>query len=308
MADPRADLMKREVNAEMIPNPLPPHSRIFSRLSPAVLDTIVCHAAALGDAKTSTRTLLACARTCRAMLRPSQTYLFKAVVLEHACEQTLAFSRAIDSKPALGLLVSNLTIHFESAKSIYPLPPHVIGRLSNLQQAIFAGHVSKLQALTVILDYAVPLQLKPFGTQLMTLEVDAAHSFSKTLEYREISALENLETLTLRYAKDDISIVTQVLSHIRSSKLRWLAIDHRVQDQTREATIRQLGALDPKLQDVSARPIFWDLQWVEWIVSCTVLPAAAEMERLRHAVMPFVQVLADRRILSVRVREYQKAA
>ncbi|KAI0692590.1 hypothetical protein C8T65DRAFT_745094 [Cerioporus squamosus] len=79
MTDHGTSVVKREKTAETLDSLPAPQSS--SRLPLTVLDTIICYAVATGtfdieEYKTNNRTLLACALTCRAMLRPAQTHLF----------------------------------------------------------------------------------------------------------------------------------------------------------------------------------------------------------------------------------------
>ena len=78
-------------------------------------------------------------------------------------------------------------------------------------------------------------------------------------------------------------------------------ITHRVEDQSLEGTVEQLEALNPKLQDLLARPAFWDLRRVVWEVLCKVLPKAEEREQWKLSVTQFLQVMAHRKILRVTV-------
>lgn len=65
--------------------------------------------------------------------------------------------------------------------------------------------------------------------------------------------------------------------------------------------MQQLEALNPKLQDLLARPAFWDLHSVSWWVLCKALPKGEEQEQWKKAVTPFLQVMAERNILRVTV-------
>ena len=102
-----------------------------------MLDIIIRYATSTTDAKTNTRTLLALARTSRFMLRPAQTHLYRIVILR--VEQISAFTHAIDTNPALGLLVKRFEVPYQGVPSIWPLPAHVVGRLSNLEWAEFVA-------------------------------------------------------------------------------------------------------------------------------------------------------------------------
>ncbi len=113
--------------------------------------------------------------------------------------------------------------------------------------------------------------------------------------------LRNCIPLSYRYTKDDSSYVPQVLSLIYSTDLRCVAITHRVEDQTVEATIRQLEALDPKIQDVLARPALWGLRSFGWKVLCKEPPTDAQQQKWQRVVAPFLQVMADRNVLLLRV-------
>lgn len=112
----------------------PVYRPCFSRLPLNVLDIIVSCATETGDAKLSNRALLACALTCRSLLRPAQAQLYRTVVLSSDPEQLSAFSSAIYSNLALGPLVKTIQITYEAVTPTWPLPAHIVGRLSNLQQ------------------------------------------------------------------------------------------------------------------------------------------------------------------------------
>ena len=103
--------------------------------------------------------------------------------------------------------------------------------------------------------------------------------------------------LTLRVTRDDVTIVPRVLSSVRSPDLLLLFIVHRVEEQTIAGTVKQLDALNPKLQDVLARPAFWTLRAVSWSVRCVTLPADVDQARWKTSLAPFLQVIADRNIL-----------
>ncbi|KAI0692586.1 hypothetical protein C8T65DRAFT_833950 [Cerioporus squamosus] len=337
----------------------------------------------LGNTKAKTRTLLACSLACRALRRPAQAQLYKNIIVTPEVERTAAISRALDTNSSLGPLAKSIEIRYQAAPYIFPLPVHVVGRLSNVQQAIFAalnkhqefdtsfirlfaapcqslrmmtlafigfpalsdlvrllwsfpsleslmlqhcswehspadalpdpslhpGHVSKLTGLTLWLDYAArpPLSLAPFGTNLTKLDIDPLHSYASAVDYKGLAALDKLAILTLRLTKGDIAVAPHALSHLRSPSLRWLGIAHRVEDQSPETTVRQLEALDPALADVLERPTFWDLKGLRWAVICRVLPGDAGQQRWKRAITPFVQVMADRKLLSVVVEECPKS-
>ncbi|TFK84955.1 hypothetical protein K466DRAFT_664821 [Polyporus arcularius HHB13444] len=235
------------------------------------------------------------------MLRPAQTRLYKWVLLPAVNEQILAFSRTIDSHPDLGLLVETLPLQYLPSLSFYPLPAHIAGRLSNIRMAKFAGLARQYPAgcsfivcspPLLWLDYAapIPLPLMLCGNNLTLLEIDARHSYASTVDYKGIAALEKLHTLCPTLHEN----------------LRCVAITHRVEDQTVEATIRQLEALDPKIQDVLARPAFWGLRSFGWKVLCKEPPTDVEQQKWQRAVAPFLQVMADRNVLLLRVAECPK--
>ncbi|KAI0692591.1 hypothetical protein C8T65DRAFT_745096 [Cerioporus squamosus] len=169
----------------------------------------------------------------------------------------------------------------------------------------FPRHVSKLAALYLWLDYPtpVPLPLSPFGTNLTLLEIDAVHTCASTVEYKGIASLEKLQTLILRYTGPDISYVPHALSLIRSMDLRSLAITHRVEDQTVDAMVRHLEAFSPRLQVLLVRSAFWSLRLCAWEILGKELPDDAGQEKWKKAVTPFLQVMADRNILSLRVAD-----
>ncbi|RPD60468.1 hypothetical protein L226DRAFT_386679 [Lentinus tigrinus ALCF2SS1-7] len=386
MADHGTTAVKKEKSTKTILLAAPaPH--FPSRLPPEVLDTVIFLAISpvsggYKNYQINTRTLLACALTCRAMLRPAQTHLYNHVILRPVDEPILAFARTIDANPALGQLVRIFELHYHPTPSFYPLPAHVAGRLSNLRQAKFAGivrhhpadisfmrlfsgfcrslthitlafigfstlsdltrlvwsfptleslnlqccawsvsqfddppkpalhpgHVSKLTYLQLQLDYPAPapLSLTPFGTNLTVLDLHAQHTYTSTVQLQGISALDKLVTVTLRLTKDDISVLPAALVHVRSPNLRNLRIMHRVESQTREATVWQLNALKPKLADIFRRPAFWGLALFHWAVLCQVLPGDAERQNWKKAVAPFLQVMADRNILRLTVEEHPK--
>ncbi|TFK85410.1 hypothetical protein K466DRAFT_654268 [Polyporus arcularius HHB13444] len=297
------------------------------------------------------------------------------IILTPDVERTSVIARAFDTNSTLGPLVKSVELRCQAAPFIYPLSVHVVGRLSNVQKAIFAalnkhqpfdtsfirlfvapcqslkmmtlafigfpnlsdlvrilwsfpsleslmlqhcswgdsptdalpdaslhpGHTSKLTGLTLWLYHAArpPLSLAPFGTNLTKLDIDPLHSFASTVDYKGLAALEKLVIFTLRLTKSDIAVAPQALSHIRSTSLRWLGIAHRVEEQSPEATVRQLETLNPKLADVLERPTFWDLKGLRWAVHCRVLPAYVAQQKWKRAVTPFVPVMEDRKLLSV---------
>ncbi|KAI0730435.1 hypothetical protein C8Q76DRAFT_782195 [Earliella scabrosa] len=286
----------------------------------------------------------------------------QTVILRADVEQIAAFTHAIDTNPALGLLVKKIEVSYHGLPSIWPISPHVVGRLSNLEYADFVAttkhrasdtsfirlfaapcqslktlllaffgfsmfsdlvrlicgapgecrlgtsfltplHVSKLTTLHLWLDYPVPapLSLTPFGNNLRTLDIRASHSYASTIDYKGLASLERLASIGLRFSKEDISFVLQALTYVRSRDLRLLVITHRVEDQSLEGTMEQLEALNPKLQDLLARPAFWDLRRVVWEVLCKVLPKAEEREQWKLSVTQFLQVMAHRKILRVTV-------
>ena len=117
--------------------------------------------------------------------------------------------------------------------------------------------------------------------------------------HADIAALHKLVTLVLHVTQADIAAVPFALSHIRSPRLRAIGIVHRVEDQTPAATARQLDALPALL----ARPAFWSLHALHWFVRCQAWTGdkEEEEERWREALMPFLQVMADRNVLVLAV-------
>lgn len=78
-------------------------------------------------------TLSACALTCRAMRKQSQSHLFYDVSLAQHIHY-LRFAQAVDLSPHLASHVKRMTLVLEDSHADdLPLPPHVIARLTNVK-------------------------------------------------------------------------------------------------------------------------------------------------------------------------------
>ncbi|EJF57046.1 hypothetical protein DICSQDRAFT_174322 [Dichomitus squalens LYAD-421 SS1] len=92
------------------------------------------------------RTLLTCAQTSSFLLRRAQAHLYKDISLSRR-RQCALFSRTIDSSPHIAVLVNRVRFSEISASwADYPLPPHVVGRLTSLRRAAFRASVRGLDS------------------------------------------------------------------------------------------------------------------------------------------------------------------
>ncbi|TBU55949.1 hypothetical protein BD310DRAFT_883497 [Dichomitus squalens] len=92
------------------------------------------------------RTLLTCAQTSSFLLRRAQAHLYNDISLSRR-RQCALFSRTIDSSPHIAVLVNRVRFSEISASwADYPLPPHVVGRLTSLRRAAFRASVRGLDS------------------------------------------------------------------------------------------------------------------------------------------------------------------
>ena len=154
----------------------------------------------------SKRTLVACALASPVLRHPAQSHLYHDVTLSRR-RQCALFARTIDSSPELAALVCRIRFSEISASwTDSPLPPHVVGRLTNLRRAAFRATVRGLGGAEEA------AQIKPTSSQTVSfVKQFAVHSPAlKQLELdififktfaelvRLIWSFPGVETLALR--------------------------------------------------------------------------------------------------------------